>query len=61
MINYAFRGITMNAGIIGGVDGPTSVTITVKLNPIVIIIIIAIVLMMSIIGFIVWRRTRGKK
>ena len=51
----------MNAGIIGGVDGPTSVTITVKLNPIVIIIIIAIVLMMSIIGFIVWRRTRGKK
>ncbi len=51
----------MNEAIIGGVDGPIAVTITIKLNPIFVIIIVAIVLAIAIAGFFVWRQTRAKR
>ncbi len=49
----------MNGAIIGGVDGPTAVTVTIKLNPVFVIIIIAIVI--AIAGFFVWRQTKAKR
>ncbi len=52
----------MNTGIIGGVDGPTSIAYTVKYGPLFLTkVIIAIILVIAVMGFIVWRKTSGKR
>jgi Na+-transporting methylmalonyl-CoA/oxaloacetate decarboxylase beta subunit len=57
--NKTCGGVTMNVGIIGGADGPTSITIASTLNPLVLVGVVVVAV--AIIGFILWRRARNKE
>ncbi len=52
----------MNIGIIGDVDGPTSVTTTVKLGPVALVILfIAVIIVIAVTGFFIWKKIKAKR